>query len=151
MYTSVHICLTGSDSTPMPTLTCVPGPTALTARPHRPADGLLHYFLSWVTGVFLCYIIIRNTEVHIQYTGVHSSVLTADPVSFLCCKFLAGSSSHLVTWQISLLFTSGLCQSLCSNWHPIPYVVHYFWPEAYWPWSKVFYFCFISPLFNQVG
>lgn len=30
---------------------------------------------------------------------------------------------------------SSLRQSLCPKWHPVPYLVHYFWPEP-WPWSK---------------
>jgi hypothetical protein len=25
---------------------------------------------------------------------------------------------------------------MCPKWHPIPYIVHYFWPEPYELWSK---------------
>jgi hypothetical protein len=25
---------------------------------------------------------------------------------------------------------------VCPKWHPIPYIVHYFWPDPYGPWSE---------------
>jgi hypothetical protein len=29
---------------------------------------------------------------------------------------------------------------LHPKWHSIPYIVHYFWPEGYRPWSKVVHY-----------
>jgi hypothetical protein len=72
-------------------------------------------------------------------------VLLTNTVVLEWSIFLSAHWCHLVekTWNalwshfslIDVNKTEG--SKLCPKWHPIPYIVHYFWPKPYGPWPNV--------------